>query len=562
MSIKSDNPHKSNNAAASRLRDEKSQVIRRWQERVKCALPLNARRDEFALLSKLPAFLDQLIKMLDGATIAPTAVEPMENEEKIDLPPYSLPQVLLEYRLLREIIFDVLEAEGMLPKNKRDIVFEQIQKGMTEASSEFAHIRLLREQIALHHAEAALKELQDLQAFTDAALAKCTNLNDLFADLLGRIRAVFEADVVCVLLLNHDNSCLEIRAAHGLGVDASFPIQVALENTLAGDVLKKGTAVITENESDIAKLGPRAYPREARVMICVPIKAEKGVIGTLHIGFVRAKSIKSHETTIYQLTAARLGRAVENATLHEGLKRDYALLQSQQALQSQLISSMAHNIRTPLTSAYMTAQLMGRRLAKPELTETFALRIVHAIRRADSRVQDLLALNRVFGNRHLNLHIEELSFSKVVQGAVERLIQYHGEHFLVDDDGSAGKGFWARLELERVVELFGDGIIARSNSSGPMVFTIRKDLNDNVVLTVIDHEGTLGEEALKNLSLPVKRQELDMHAASDRAMGLTIARALVEAHGGKVQARYNDGKEIQFMVTIPRDCRKHRLTSV
>jgi signal transduction histidine kinase len=53
---------------------------------------------------------------------------------------YQLTEVIFEYHLLREVLFDVLETQGPLPKPARDIVLDAIEQAVNDAVVEFTRV--------------------------------------------------------------------------------------------------------------------------------------------------------------------------------------------------------------------------------------------------------------------------------------------------------------------------------------------------------------------------------------------------------------------------------------
>jgi hypothetical protein len=156
------------NQPASELKAHKDDILNTWKNRLRNEIPAAQRQREPALLNSVPLFLDRLIEALayshkereKALQASLTAVD--HGEQRPELPPYSLDQVLLEYRILREVIFDVLTASGMLTDSAVDTIADSIQAGMSVAASEFLRIRMIREMQAHRNAETANQRLKGL----------------------------------------------------------------------------------------------------------------------------------------------------------------------------------------------------------------------------------------------------------------------------------------------------------------------------------------------------------------------------------------------------------------
>ncbi len=129
---------------ANRLRDRKELVIQSWVERMRCEVPPAAQTRRNLLVNSLPHFLDELIASLN--TSSPRMQEAKEQasehaEQRADLETFSLAQLLKEYKILRQVIFDVIEAEEPIPTRERNLILDFIQTGMIEAAAQFEHLQ-------------------------------------------------------------------------------------------------------------------------------------------------------------------------------------------------------------------------------------------------------------------------------------------------------------------------------------------------------------------------------------------------------------------------------------
>ena len=154
-----------------------------------------------------------------------------------------------------------------------------------------------------------------LQAITDAALVHLS-LDQLFEELLGRLRDLLHADSVTVLLLDPVARVLRIRATSGLERPAEERVDVPLGVGVAGRIAsQKRPAVI----GDLGRAGAVSpfLGRRLRSLVGVPILRAGQVRGVLHAGSLRPRRFTQEDVSILELVAARLEPAIENAKLHE-----------------------------------------------------------------------------------------------------------------------------------------------------------------------------------------------------------------------------------------------------
>ena len=104
-----------------------------------------------ALRNSLPLFLDHLCEALlthrkmDVAAVASHVRESLRigklhGADRASNRSYQLREVIFEYHILREVLFEVLETEGLLPKLERDIVLDSIEQAVNDAVVEFTEV--------------------------------------------------------------------------------------------------------------------------------------------------------------------------------------------------------------------------------------------------------------------------------------------------------------------------------------------------------------------------------------------------------------------------------------
>lgn len=161
-----------------------------WEARVRETVSSAPSRPVLILRNMFPDFLDNLI-----VNISPESVQnnfekvarigTEHGEQRAFLLDYTFSQLLLEYRILRQVIFEVLEQEKMQDSSVRDIILNVLDEGIQKAIEEFSRVRmeeLRRSNLDLEHfASIAAHDLKSPLA-TIAGFAEL-----LDADLKGKI---------------------------------------------------------------------------------------------------------------------------------------------------------------------------------------------------------------------------------------------------------------------------------------------------------------------------------------------------------------------------------------
>jgi len=154
-----------------------------------------------------------------------------------------------------------------------------------------------------------------LQAIPDAARVHLS-LDQLFEELLGRLRELLHADSVTVLLLDPVAQILRIRATSGLERDAEERLDVPLGVGVAGRIAAQKRPAVIGDLGRVSAVSP-FLGRRLRSLVGVPILRGDEVRGVLHAGSLRPRRFTQEDVSMLELVAARLEPAIENANLHE-----------------------------------------------------------------------------------------------------------------------------------------------------------------------------------------------------------------------------------------------------
>ena len=157
-------------------------------------------------------FLEEIADVVspDHPAVSPRYETVREHEEqRSNLAQYSLKDIIEEYEVLQDVIFEVLQESGDLPNEVRDQIFHSIVRGISGACVEYSRIHdSIREQfvaILTHDLKNPLsaaktstqmiaRSLQDpekCETFAHRALNSIRRIEVMLADLLDtfQIRA-------------------------------------------------------------------------------------------------------------------------------------------------------------------------------------------------------------------------------------------------------------------------------------------------------------------------------------------------------------------------------------
>jgi K+-sensing histidine kinase KdpD len=477
-------------------------------------------------------------------------------EERFQKTGYTIDEVLREWDILRRSIFEVLETEAHLLGPERDAILNLIGRAIAESGAEYNRAQLTKEQMHQARLKASSRRLKELQEVTESALTHSMSLDALLFSVLSHIRTIFECDTVAILLLVEGTDRMVVRAAYGLEEEISQKVEVPKGKGVAGKILASGKAMVVPDLTDIEVASPIIKARGVRSLMGVPLRVGDQSLGVMHVGSLKSRSFESDEVSLLQIIGDRIAIAIENARLVDELKAKLNRLNIEREFRERLVSTITHDLRTPLTAAKTSAQLILRFPDKRERLEASSARIIHSLDRADRMIQDLLDSHRVQAGQPLSLRIEPCDLKEVVERSIEELSAVYGSRFKCNMDSEV-RGYWSGADLNRVIENLVTNALKYGDPTAPITINLHAS-PEEVTLTVHNHNlsDPISPEDQVALFHPFSRTQSAIKGERKGwGLGLSICRGIVEAHCGKIRVESTRETGTQFVVKLPWDSR-------
>jgi PAS domain S-box-containing protein len=216
---------------------------------------------------------------------------------------------------------------------------------------------------------------------------------------------------------------------------------------------------------------------------------------------------------------------------------------------AEFVSSLAHEISQPLTAILSYAQAAQRMLngREPQLKEILDY-IISDDQRAVEVIRRLRALLKkskpVFESIDINLLIHETVTLIMTQITImHKTIKFDLSEALSPVQGD-------RIQLQQVLlNLISNSLEAMEECSDSLELLIRTRRSDSAGMILVEVTDS-------GCGIPVENMEkLFGHFFTSKpdglGMGLSISRSIVEAHGGRLEARNNSGRGATFYFTLP-----------
>jgi two-component system CheB/CheR fusion protein len=216
-----------------------------------------------------------------------------------------------------------------------------------------------------------------------------------------------------------------------------------------------------------------------------------------------------------------------------------------------LMAAAGHELKTPAAAIHNYLQLVERRLAegKPEEAGTYAARALAQTRRMATLIERLLDVSRIQSAR-LELLVDVIDLGEVVRSAVDAAQVLPKSPPIAMK--AAPEPILVRADRDRLEQVFLNLLVnAAEHGSGTesIAVTVRSK-DGQAEVTVRDHGAGVAAEDIRTMFDAYTRLGHPQRTAG-LGLGLFVAREIVTAHGGEIDATSRVGKGTTMTVRLP-----------
>lgn len=289
-----------------------------------------------------------------------------------------------------------------------------------------------------------------------------------------------------------------------------------------------------------------------RAVCAVPLIARGKMIGAMAaIQSSSDRRFGEDEVAVLRELGKRAALALDNARLYT--ECNIALDQANSAGKSkdEFLAMLGHELRNPLAPILTALEILKRRDAtvfvrERQIIERQAKHLAHL-------VDDLLDMSRIMAGK-IHLQQERVNLREVVSRALEVTQPLYEKRIAVEIRGAEAPVF-VRGDIQRLVQVVGNllsNAAKFSEPTEPVVVTIQTQDID-ALITVEDRGVGISPEILPHIfSTFVQGPQNLQRSKGGLGIGLSIARSIVELHGGTIRAQGRKGGQgTEITVVLP-----------
>jgi len=386
-------------------------------------------------------------------------------------------------------------------------------------------------------------------------LTSTLQLEPLLQTIIQAATELTDTQAGSIMLVDKNTGELRFEAASGSKREEVKRVTVPLEGSIAGWIVQEGKPLMIPD----VRQDPRFYTRvdettdfETRSILGVPLQVKGEVIGVLEALNKTGDGIFT-QADVHTLStlAAHAAIAIENARLVTEIQKAYEELSELDQLKSEFVAIASHELQTPLTIILGYASFL-----KQEATGTASEQLDIVLRsalRLRSLINDMINLRHI-ETGEAELELEQLSLNELVTTITAEFaslaeakkqtirIQLASQLPIVKAD---------REKLHLVLANLLSNAIKFTPEGGSIQVAVEAKGNE-VWVSVRD----------TGIGIPPREQErvfdrfYQVEPSLTRrfegiGLGLSIAKGMVELHGGRIWVESVEGMGSSFTFALP-----------
>lgn len=381
----------------------------------------------------------------------------------------------------------------------------------------------------------------DLESFLQTVISEATELTD--------------SELASILEYDEEAEELRFLAMHWFQRDLLRPVGVPLDGSAAGWVYRRGQPLIIQDvkvDQRHFKVVDRVTRHITHSLVAVPLMVRGEVIGVLE---ALNKKDNAHYTeedlTILETLAALAAQAIQNVSLQRKVRTTSIELAELERLKTDFIAITSHELRTPLGLILGHATFL-RELAGEQYAEQLDT-IIRNANKLKTIVENLSDVDNIQTGAS-RVRSQQVSLKKIIEDvittfqdeATSRNITLHYEAqespFYLQADG---------VKLSIALSNLVKNALQFTETGGHVKINVQEDAGHYKVTVTDDGIGI----PVKDLPRVFERFfQVETHLTrryGGMGLGLAVAKAMIELHGGRIWAESAEGKGSMFTFTVP-----------
>lgn len=232
--------------------------------------------------------------------------------------------------------------------------------------------------------------------------------------------------------------------------------------------------------------------------------------------------------------------------------QDITHLKELDRIKSDFVTTVSHDLRSPLTAILGYIELIERAGAVNELQKEFICRVQSSVQQISSLISDLLDLGRIEAGLDTTkeiIDIAELSREAMIcsEGSAQKA-RVNIEGSIKEDMGYV---FGDPIRIRQMIGNLLDNAIKYSNPGGKVIFDAHSE-DEQIILTVSDNGPGIPRDEQPFLFERFFRASNVPEDVPGTGLGLSIVKSILDNHNGRIWVDSKVGEGTIFTVVLPK----------
>ena len=275
---------------------------------------------------------------------------------------------------------------------------------------------------------------------------------------------------------------------------------------------------------------------------------------------IRAYPIPDGLVVYFRQVTAQVQAEQERTRLLEATRQAHIEAEAALAVRNTFLSSVSHDLKTPLAAIKANLQLVQRRVRRepPKESAWITERLMameRAITKMTGMIDDLLDLSRLRASQPAAEDFVPLNLLPLIRSAVTELQATTRRHRLLltaNDEPLPVRGNTTRLD--RVMTNLLDNAIKYSPKGGDITITVTKEQQNGreyVCLSLSDQGIGIPSADLPHIFRPFQRASNVTNRIQGTGVGLASVAQVIEQHQGTITVMSEEGRGSSFTLYLP-----------
>jgi signal transduction histidine kinase len=371
-------------------------------------------------------------------------------------------------------------------------------------------------------------------------LASTLDLESLLNKIVLVAADLTDAEEASILLYDHKNNELRFAAASNVDENPELKHLVVPQDSIAGwTALHQEPVFVPDVHEDnrFSDLVEKAIEFKTNSIIAVPLITRNQLIGVLEVINKRQNLFSSDDLELLQTLSAQAAVAIQNSRLFE---------------QSDLISDLVHELRTPLSSIGTIAYL----LKQDNLSQPRKLELIDTIQsettRLNNMVTSFLDVVRMEAGM-IQFELEVFDFNELLKDCLFMMLPAANDNNITVLYHIPDQPIKIEADKEKIkqvlINLISNAI--KYNRKNGKIWIKYNIVKKQFEFHIKDNGIGIDEEEKQKLFSKFFRSKFVENNISGTGLGLSICKQIIDNHNGNIWMQSEKSKGSIFSFSLP-----------